>query len=113
MQKMMDDLGYIPAPFIFGYVRYNPTTGAREYTINRNHISFLPVKQQEEIYEDIALTSPVHSGLSYQAFDVNNTDFFKRITDKHSHVVDFITNTASEYEDEYLTDPLKLKKINN
>ena len=113
MQKMMDDLGYIPAPFIFGYVRYNPTTGAREYTINRNHISFLPIKQQEEIYEDIALTSPVHSGLSYQAFDVNNTDFFKRITDKHSHVIDFITNTASEYEDEYLTDPLKLKKINN
>ena len=113
MQKMIDDLGYIPASFIFGYVRYNPTTGQREYTINRNHISFKPIPEQEAIYEDIALTSPVHSGISYQSFDIRNIEFFKRITDRKSHVINFITNTAIEYEDAYLKDQLKLKKINN
>ena len=113
MQRMMDDLGYIPAPFIFGYVRFNPTTGAREYTINRRHISFRPIQEQEAIYQDIATTSPVHNGLSYTSFNVQNNEFFESIATRRAHIMDFITNTAQEYQETFGQQGLLLKKINN
>ena len=113
MQRMMDDLGYIPAPFIFGYVRFNELTGEREYTINRNHISFRPVAEQEAIYRDIVLTTPVHNGISYTNFNVQNDEFFNAVTARRSHIMDFITNTAQEYQDTYSSPGYQLKKINN